>query len=419
MQKRILLFAALASTLAYGQAPTSASSSSPGLDLLDRVSRRYKEAKSYYIESVEESTSTNEYRRNWEKTILVAAESPENRFHYEGRSAFSDAEQMSDGTTIWTYHGNDHRYTAKLRLAGKTKPGGVIPHAEFSLFQAQNLRKTLGSLSKSLKSAELLHDASLQINGRKVSCYVIRVRSADEKRPSPNFSFEKTIWIDKNQLTIVHVVEHTHTQIVDGNAGIPLEMDRITTFSNTVLDGPVPDNLFRFVPAAEARLIDDFPDPLKDFSGSGLRGEQAPSLNFKSVDSQTVSLDSYRGKPVLIDFWATWCTPCLEMLPRLDKINHEAGDKGLVLISVDRDEEAKTASEFLAKKGYTWPNFHDQGEIEKAIGPSGIPREMLIDAQGKVVYDGSDEDDLRTEITKLGPEYASLAPKKQSTCPAD
>ena len=59
----------------------------------------------------------------------------------------------------------------------------------------------------------------------------------------------------------------------------------------------------------------------------------------------------------------------------------------------------------------------DDGQIEKLVGSSGIPRTMLVDAQGKITYDGSgmDEDQLRTAIVKLGPEYAVLAPKPKSS----
>jgi hypothetical protein len=89
----------------------------------------------------------------------------------------------------------------------------------------------------------------------------------------------------------------------------------------------------------------------------------------------------------------------------------------LIVISVDSDEEAKTAADFLTKKGYTWPNFHDDGGIEELIGSSGIPRAMLIDGGGKILYDGRDEDELRNEIAKLGPEYASLRSNpRQAPC---
>ena len=113
---------------------------------------------------------------------------------------------------------------------------------------------------------------------------------------------------------------------------------------------------------------------------------------------------------------------CQSRTPQLAKVYQEAKDNGLILLTVDQDEEADTAAEFLAKKGYNWPNFHDgDGEIERLVGSSVIPRTMVVDAQGMITYDsvGMNEDQLRTEIAKLGPEYAALLPKpKQTPCVA-
>ncbi len=151
-----------------------------------------------------------------------------------------------------------------------------------------------------------------------------------------------------------------------------------------------------------------------------MTGEQVPPFTLTSADGNTITVESFRGKPVLIDFWATWCAPCVTSLPRIAQIYEETKGKGLIVISVDRDEEAKTAADFLAKKGYTWPNFHDNGEMEKLVGSSGIPRTMLIDGGGKIVYDGPmDEDELRNEIAKLGPQYASFrSNSSQAPCRA-
>ncbi len=421
MPQRILLFAALSATLALAQTAPSEQNNSTGLDLLTQVSNKYKVAKSYYIESVEERTTTGAYHRNWEKTVVTAAGAPENRYHYEGRSELGDALRISDGHTIWTYHVNDQRYTAKPVPTEKSDKHHPFPMQEMALLQAQNLRQRLGDLTKPLNSAEQLHDQSLKIDGQRIRCLVVRVRTSDEKRPSTNSSFEKTIWIDRNKLTIVRIVTHTHGVRFSsgGAASDPMEEESIATFTNTNLDGPVPENLFQFDPPAEAKLIDEFPNPLTATSAH-LVGAQAPALRLKSADGRIQTLESFRGKPVLIDLWATWCGPCVDALPKLDKLYHEAADKGLVLISIDRDEEAAKATDFLAKNGYTWPNFHDGGEIEKLVGSSGIPRTLLIDSQGKVVYDanGISEDSLRTQLAKLGPEYASLAPKKDVPCPA-
>jgi thiol-disulfide isomerase/thioredoxin len=278
----------------------------------------------------------------------------------------------------------------------------------------------LSGLAKSLKSADRLPDATLDVDGHAISCYVVRVQSSDQKRVPSGYSFDKTIWIDKNRETVLKIVEHAHNHVlVPGAAGIPIEEEITTALANTDLNGPVRDSLFSFIPPSDAKLIQEFPDPLKSLSGTNITGEQVPSLKLKSADGKVVSLDSFRGKPVLIDFWATWCYPCVAALPQLAKIYQEGRDKGLIMLSIDRDEEAKTATDFLSKKGYTWPDFHDDGDIEKLMGPSGIPRTVLVDAQGKIVYDAiaPNDDQLRTEIAKLGPEYVSLLPK-QAPCVA-
>jgi hypothetical protein len=107
------------------------------------------------------------------------------------------------------------------------------------------------------------------------------------------------------------------------------------------------------------------------------------------------------------------CGPCVAGFPQLAKVYEEAKDKGLVLISIDQDEYAATAANFFAKKGYTWPEFHDGGgEIENLMGSSGIPRLVLVDTEGQITYDGDGDDNkLRTHLAGRGQEFQELAPK--------
>jgi thiol-disulfide isomerase/thioredoxin/outer membrane lipoprotein-sorting protein len=406
----VLTIIGTAAVLAQTAAPPTPSE---GLELLKQVAQQYADAKSYYIESVEERTSNSNYSHSWQKTVITAAQSPGDRFHYEGHSSGGNAMKVADGKTIWTYRTDEHRYTAKPQTTGTSSQQTMIA-SELAMFQAENLRKNLGALAKGLKSAGRLPDATLVVNGRKVYCHVVRFQSSDQKRASPDYLFDKTIWIDKTHQTVMKMIEHAHTYLVSGASRIPMEEEITTVFIATELNGPVNESLYAFIPPSNARQIQDFPDPTKDYGGAMMTGDKVPPLKLKSADGKVVALDSFRGQPVMLDFWATWCGPCVKALPQLARIYGEAKDKGLVLLAVDQDEEANTATEFLAKKGYTWPDFHDgDAEIEKLVGSSGIPRTMLIDAQGKIIYDasGMDEDALRTEIAKLGPEYAALAPK--------
>jgi thiol-disulfide isomerase/thioredoxin len=288
---------------------------------------------------------------------------------------------------------------------------------EMGLMYAQNLRAMLTFLAKSFKSAERLPDEMLTWNGQPVLCQVVEVRSGDEKRQNPNYEFDKTIWIDAPNGTVLKTVEHAHSFVEP--AHIPTEDEIVTLYPITVLDGAIDDSLFTFTPPSDARLVPEFPDPMESM-GANKTGDPLPALKVKSPDGKVVDLASYRGKPMLIDFWATWCAPCVAAMPQLAEVYNEAKDKGLVFLAVDRDEEAAKATAFMTKKGYTWPNFHDgDGKIEKLMGSSGIPRLVLVDAQGTIVFDttGSDENKLRMHLAKLGPEYADLAPKpKPSPC---
>jgi thiol-disulfide isomerase/thioredoxin len=418
----VFVLATLGATAAFAQSPASANPSD-GLELLKKVAQQYAEADSYYIESVEERTSTTEFSHSWEKTITTAAHAPGDRFHYEGHSSSGSAMKIADGKTAWIYSADGHRYTAKpqsLMTASKQIMSGT---PEWATFRAENLRKNLGDMAKSLKSADRLPDATLVVNGHEVSCNVVRVQNSDRKRLSPDYTFDKTVWIDKTHMTFVKTSEHAHAYLfLSSSTRVPMEEEIITVFTKAELNDSVHDELFTFIPPSDAKLIQDFPDPRNNFGGTDLTGDQVPSLKLKSADGKVVSIESFRGKPVLLDFWATWCGPCVEALPQLAQIYAEAKDKGFVLLAVDQDEEANTGAEFLLKKGYNWPDFHDgNGEVEKLVGSSGIPRTMLVDAQGKITYDasGMDEDKLRTEIARLGPDYASLAPKpKQAPCTA-
>jgi thiol-disulfide isomerase/thioredoxin len=143
-------------------------------------------------------------------------------------------------------------------------------------------------------------------------------------------------------------------------------------------------------------------------------------VTFTGKDGKEVSLSSYRGKPLLIDFWATWCGPCRAALPGLKRIYSEVKDKGMEFVSfdqvgdpVDEDKDAAAATKYLAQHHYEWKNFHDADrKVATALQCDGLPLVVVIDAEGQIVYFdfGGNEAELRKAIAGLGPEFASVAP---------
>jgi thiol-disulfide isomerase/thioredoxin/outer membrane lipoprotein-sorting protein len=406
-------FLLLIATTVSSQTPAS---HSEALDLLTRVAQRYADAKSYDIESVHEESQAGELTRSWFKTILIAAEAPGGRSHFEGHTGQGSSAQISDGKTIWTYHNDEHRYTVKPFTPSDAPKAGFIGLADMGANSAKYMRSEMQSMVKRLKSAEFIADEKLAMDGHPVRCRVIHVRNTDEKRVDPNYKYDKKIWIDADRNVVLKIMEKADSFLLIASGRLPLLRESTTTYTRTVLDGPVDDALFQFKAPEGVREIADFPDPSETMGQPSLAGDPVPSLKFKAADGTVKPVESFRGKPVLIDFWATWCAPCVAAMPQLAALYKDAKRKGLVLISVDQDEDAAKATEFMKKHGYDWENFHDgDGAMAKLLPPTGIPHVMLVDENGIVSYDvmGGDENRLRAHVAKLGPQFADLAPKPQ------
>lgn len=407
-----------AALLVFGIAfaiPQQAPSTPPsdGLDLLKRVTQRYANAKTYALAATEEMSTSGGYDESWQKTVIAAAEAPGGRYYFEGHGTMGGAIRISDGKTAWKYRIDENHYTAKPVATQNAHDAGPIPMSELALSRAQYLRDSLANLARTLHSASLYPEETLTVDGKLVRCLVLGIRNSDDNRAHPNEIVERTIWIDKENETIVKMVDHMDLKHVNGPASGQRTQVTTTTYSKTVLDDAVPDAVFTFVPPAGAILISDFPDPRESF-GPTMTGDTVPALKLKSADGKVVPIESFRGKPVLLDFWATWCAPCVAAMPKLAQIYKEGKDKGLVLLSIDQDEDAAKATAFLEKNGYSWTNFHDgDGEIQNLMGSSPIPRTVLVDAKGQIVYDttAGDENHLRSHLAQLGPEFHDLAPR--------
>jgi cytochrome c biogenesis protein CcmG/thiol:disulfide interchange protein DsbE len=102
--------------------------------------------------------------------------------------------------------------------------------------------------------------------------------------------------------------------------------------------------------------------------------------------SGTGSLADYRGKPVLLNVWASWCPPCKEEIPLLEKAHRRMAAAGGTVLGVDVQDDKATALAFLRSKGVTFPSLRDRDRsYVQRLGVSGYPESFLIDRSGKVV----------------------------------
>ena len=173
---------------------TPAAPAKDALTLLNEVSQRYADARSYHLEAVEEKTESHELSRHWNKRLLTAIVMPDGRYRYEGNSGFGSATLVSDGTTHWDYHPVDHLYTAQPASPNDPPPRQILAAEEVTVHDAKFLMHRLAHNADSVKSAAFLPDESIPLNGKKVDCYVVHY--VDDSVDS-DVRFEWTVWIDK------------------------------------------------------------------------------------------------------------------------------------------------------------------------------------------------------------------------------
>lgn len=111
----------------------------------------------------------------------------------------------------------------------------------------------------------------------------------------------------------------------------------------------------------------------------------APAFTVKTLDGSHFSLDQMQGRVVLIDFWATWCVPCIKELPELKKIAKDFAGQPLVILSVSWDEDEGTWKDFIAKNQMTWPQYRDvDHKLGRLFEVEGIPSYYTIDSNGVI-----------------------------------
>ncbi|MCK5305628.1 MAG: TlpA family protein disulfide reductase [Candidatus Omnitrophica bacterium] len=125
-------------------------------------------------------------------------------------------------------------------------------------------------------------------------------------------------------------------------------------------------------------------------AGKKLVGKKAPEISISKIFNakQKHSLKSLRGQVVLLEFWATWCPPCIKAMPHLEKLHNKYKNKGLVIISISAEKES-AIKKFVKSKKLTFPVAIDSGrKTNSSYGIKSIPTAYLIDAAGKVIWQG-------------------------------
>jgi thiol-disulfide isomerase/thioredoxin len=134
------------------------------------------------------------------------------------------------------------------------------------------------------------------------------------------------------------------------------------------------------------------------------RARMAPPFAITTVDGQRISMDDLQGKVVLLDFWATWCGPCREALPHMQKVAKKFQGQPLVILSVSLDRDEKAWKDFIAKNEMTWPQYRDgyfEGPIARKFSVNAIPHTFTIDVDGVMQEEHIGDASIEGKLNKL------------------
>ncbi len=217
------------------------------------------------------------------------------------------------------------------------------------------------------------------VNGHPMTVRTELQPTVTNKDGSTTIYYDKT-WVDS---ITGCPLKRTAYMTQNGKSTITLEL----RFSDWILDKPIPAQTFAFtLPADATEMGKNTPKLLT-------AGTVAPDFEANTPDGKKVHLSDFKGKTVILDFWATWCMPCQQSMPHLEKIYQQVKSKDVVVLAVcvwDKKAEFDTWTAANIGKKYNFPVAFDPAEDDtKSIAGhlynvTGIPSQYVIDKDGKV-----------------------------------
>lgn len=148
--------------------------------------------------------------------------------------------------------------------------------------------------------------------------------------------------------------------------------------------------------ADKARALSSNPRPPSE--------RYAPAFSFVSTDGKRISLDTLRGQIVLLDFWASWCGPCVRALPSVRKLQTDHANDPFSLVGISADLDERAWRSFTVKNGMIWPQYWDRDhQLRSLFGVRAIPTYVLIDGEGveRLRVAGAGFDQARALIAEI------------------
>lgn len=331
---------------------------------------------------------------------------------------------VSDGKTAITYEQALHKYTsgaAPATLEEALGPMSVplieggLPLGFEAFFQKDALKGFEAHLQKSdYIGAEKLGDQPVEHVRLTTLPYVVDYWLAAGTQP-----FLLQTKVTPNMANVMKAISPEQKKKMPPGME-SMTMTRTSTYAKWQVNPTLATSAFQFQPPPEAQRVDEFftrpPHPLV--------GKMAPDFHLNDLAGKTVTLSSLRGKVVVLDFWATWCPPCVASLPVVTAVTGDRQAQGVVFFAINQKESADQARNFQKEKNLDFPVLLDSdGKVGELYQAHAIPESVVIDQEGKIEavhvgYDanlkgklGRQLDDLIAGKSLLKPDAATPAGK--------
>ena len=175
-------------------------------------------------------------------------------------------------------------------------------------------------------------------------------------------------------------------------------------YTTTTANGPAKPNAFAWTPPAGAKDAAEITegDAGGDVADHILKDKPAPDFKLKGLDDKEVALADLKGSVVVLDFWATWCGPCVASLPKLDKLAKDTAEQGVKIFAVNQGEDKELVQGFMKSKNLTVPVLLDSdSKVGNKYKAQAIPETVIIGKDGivRAVFVGSgSEDKIRKAV---------------------
>lgn len=377
-----------------------AAQASPGSDLLTKATSTLSSASSLTADFEESDSYPTPYKDLAQRGTLTLVRPGELRVEIKRYRRVTAADE-------WKPSGND----ALSVSDGKTYTYAFLhPHST----QIKQVTSSSDALTSALKAAPSVAGFFVADSTRADATLLApeqwegaQYQVVDYKVDGPRQTFDAHAYVGEDGLV------HRLVYKAETNRGVVVKE---WALRNIKLNGAVPDSVFAYTPPADATLLDtsDRPDTLAV-------GDVAPDFSVKDAHGKSVKLSDFRGKTVILDFWATWCWPCNQSLPHTEAVVEKNRDKNVVALAV---------AIWDSQAGFdAWIPKHNYPHIDFAIDPSpqgkdvasalyhipSTPTAYVIDPNGKIVsvvagYTGP-TDDLQAAIdTAVSSKTASVTP---------